>query len=64
MVPSVTLGNSPSSFRSNAGQANVHCDPLQFLVEFGLAGAGLLALALGALLLIPLKVQYTRRAER
>lgn len=38
------------SFRSNAGRANVHCDPLQFLVEFGLAGSGLMLLALGALL--------------
>jgi hypothetical protein len=34
------------------GQANVHHDPLQFLVEFGLAGAGLLALTL-LLLVLP-----------
>ena len=38
------------SFRSNPGRANVHCDPLQFLAEFGLAGSGLMLLALGALL--------------
>ena len=34
----------------NFGRANVHCDPLQFLVEFGLAGTGLMLLALAALL--------------
>lgn len=34
----------------NVGRANVHCDPLQFLTEFGLAGTGALVLALGALL--------------
>lgn len=28
------------------GRANVHCDPLQFLVEFGLIGGGLLLAAL------------------
>lgn len=33
-----------------AGWANVHCDPLQWLVEFGLAGALLLAALAGALL--------------
>jgi hypothetical protein len=38
------------SWRSNPGNSNVHCDPLQFLAEFGLVGSGLLALALGALL--------------
>ena len=38
------------AFRHNAGRSNVHCDPLQFLVEFGLAGSGLMLLALGALL--------------
>lgn len=34
----------------NVGRSNVHCDPLQFLAEFGLAGSGLMLLALGALL--------------
>ncbi|HOW97030.1 MAG TPA: O-antigen ligase family protein [Kiritimatiellia bacterium] len=38
-----------SSLKSNPGRANAHCDPLQFLVEFGIAGAGGLALAWGAL---------------
>ena len=33
-----------------AGWANVHCDPLQWLVEFGLAGGLLLAALAGALL--------------
>lgn len=42
--------NQWPAFRSNFGRSNVHCDPLQFLVEFGLVGSGLLALALGALL--------------
>lgn len=37
----------------NVGRANVHCDPLQFLTEFGLAGTGALLLALGALV-VPL----------
>ena len=35
---------------NNYGRSNVHCDPLQFLTEFGLAGAGLMTAALGALL--------------
>lgn len=33
----------------NPGRANVHCDPLQFLVEFGCVGAGLMTLAVSAL---------------
>lgn len=33
----------------NPGRANVHCDPLQFLVEFGAVGAAGLALAWGTL---------------
>lgn len=37
----------------NPGRANVHCDPLQFLVEFGLVGAGLMTLA-GSALVVPL----------
>jgi O-antigen ligase len=35
--------------QGNPGRSNVHCDPLQFLVEFGVVGAGLLAVALAAL---------------
>ncbi len=34
---------------SHAGAANVHCDPLQFLVEFGLLGGGLMTFAWGVL---------------
>ncbi len=32
------------------GSANIHCDPLQFLVEFGVIGGGLMAVAALALL--------------
>jgi hypothetical protein len=39
--------------RRNAGWANVHNDPLQFLAEFGVVGGGLMLLALGALV-VPL----------
>lgn len=35
--------------RFNPGRANVHCDPLQFMVEFGLIGGGLLCGAVGGL---------------
>lgn len=48
------------SLRTNPGRANVHCDPLQFLAEFGLAGTGLMTLALGALL-VPLLRPSGRR---
>lgn len=39
--------------RRQPGWANVHNDPLQFLVEFGIVGAGLMALAWGSLV-VPL----------
>lgn len=41
------------------GQANVHCDPLQFLLEFGGVGAAFIAAALGALLM-PLWRRWSR----
>lgn len=41
------------------GKANVHCDPLQSLVEFGLVGAGLLGAFLASLLASALR----RRCE-
>ena len=37
-------------WNGNVGRSNVHCDPLQFLVEFGLTGSGLMLLALSSLL--------------
>lgn len=37
--------------RINEGKANVHNDPLQFLAEFGLVGAGAMAVVVGSLLL-------------
>lgn len=37
----------------NPGMANVHCDPLQFLTEFGTVGVGLMGIALLALI-VPL----------
>jgi len=37
--------------QNNPGRANVHCDALQFLVEFGLIGFGLLMAVLGAMVL-------------
>lgn len=46
--------------RNNPGRANVHCDPLQFLAEFGLAGGGLMALAAAALT-VPLLGRGGRR---
>lgn len=36
--------------RRDSGRANVHNDPMQFLLEFGIAGCALLAAALAALL--------------
>lgn len=42
-----------------AGKANVHCDPLQFLCEFGFVGAFLLAGAVGWLL-----VQFSRQGKK
>ena len=43
------------------GWANVHCDPLQYLVEFGLAGAGLLAGALAVLVRAALRFSVDRQ---
>lgn len=34
----------------SGGWANVHCDPIQFLAEFGLVGCGLMLLTVGVLL--------------
>ena len=39
-----------SPWWTSLGRANVHCDPIQFLVEFGAAGFGLLTLAVACLL--------------
>jgi len=44
-VPQEKLG----SLTGNAGMANVHCDLLQFLVEFGAIGSGLLLAGVGCL---------------
>ena len=43
------------------GRANVHCDPLQFLVEFGAVGYGLMTAAL-ATLVIPLFQKRSRHS--
>ncbi|MDT8390390.1 MAG: O-antigen ligase family protein [Lentisphaeria bacterium] len=46
----VMLKRPPESWgRVEPGQANVHNDPLQFLVEFGIIGGGLLMIGVGAL---------------
>ncbi|MCU0856921.1 MAG: O-antigen ligase family protein [Pontiellaceae bacterium] len=47
---------------SVAGWANVHCDPIQFLAEFGLAGCGLMVLALGTLIAPCLRRRIRRGA--
>lgn len=44
------------------GWASVHNDPLQFLVEFGLAGCGLMTLALGVLVAACLRRDVRRGA--
>lgn len=41
-------------FVQRLGSANVHCDPLQFLTEFGIVGFGLMLAAVAALILSPL----------
>jgi len=44
------------------GRANVHCDPLQFLVEFGAVGFGLMAAALAVLVSPLLRKQSAHNA--
>ena len=45
------------------GNANVHCDPLQFLAEFGVVGTGLMMAALLALLLPVLRKGIRKEAR-
>jgi O-antigen ligase len=49
-------------YRIGDGTANVHNDPLQFLSEFGLVGAGLLAVVLGSLVVTLVRSKAWRRS--
>ena len=50
LLPTRVSSEALALLRRVPGYANVHCDPLQFLCEFGLIGCGLMAAAVMAIL--------------